>query len=40
MFEKAKVDILPVIDDRESKKLIGIVTQRDVLTVFKEKNKG
>ena len=40
VFEKAKVDILPVIDDKVSKKLIGIVTQRDVLTVFKEKDKG
>jgi Kef-type K+ transport system membrane component KefB len=40
LFEKAKVDLLPVIDDKESKKLLGVVTQRDVLTVFKEKNKG
>ena len=40
VFEKAKVDLLPVIDDKESKKLLGVVTQRDVLTVFKEKDKG
>lgn len=40
MFEKEKVDLLPVIDDKKSKKLLGIVTQRDVLTVFKEKDKG
>jgi len=37
MFEREKVDLLPVIDDKESKKLLGILTQRDVLTVFKEK---
>lgn len=40
MFEKEKVDLLPVIDDKESKKLLGVVTQRDVLAVFKEKDKG
>jgi Kef-type K+ transport system membrane component KefB/CBS domain-containing protein len=40
MFEREKVDLLPVIDDKESKKLLGIVTQRDVLAVFKEKDKG
>ena len=37
MFEREKIDLLPVIDDQETKHLIGILTQRDVLTVFKEK---
>ena len=37
MFEREKIDLLPVIDDKESKKLLGILTQRDVLAVFKEK---
>ena len=37
LFEREKVDILPVIDNWETKHLLGIVTQRDVLAVFKEK---
>lgn len=37
MFEKERVDLLPVIDDVKSKKLLGILIQKDVLTVFKEK---
>jgi len=36
MFEREKVDLLPVIDDRETRHLLGIVTQRDVLTIFRE----
>jgi Mg/Co/Ni transporter MgtE len=37
LFEREKVDILPVVDNWEKKHLLGIVTQRDVLAVFKEK---
>jgi len=37
MFERERIDLLPVIDDKESKKLLGILPQRDVLAVFKEK---
>ena len=37
LFEREKVDMLPVIDNKETKHLLGIVTQRDVLTAFKEK---
>jgi Kef-type K+ transport system membrane component KefB len=37
VFQQEKIDILPVIDDRAAKHLLGIVTQRDVLAVFKEK---
>jgi CBS domain-containing protein len=40
MFEKEKIDLLPVIDDQETKHLLGILTQRDVLAVFKEKKGG
>ena len=36
MFEREKVDLLPVIDDRETRHLLRIVTQRDVLTIFRE----
>jgi Kef-type K+ transport system membrane component KefB/CBS domain-containing protein len=39
IFEKEKIDLLPVIDDQKSKHLLGILTQRDVLAVFKEKVK-
>jgi Kef-type K+ transport system membrane component KefB/CBS domain-containing protein len=37
LFEREKVDILPVIDNKETNHLIGIVTQRDVLAAFKGK---
>ena len=37
LFQQEKIDLLPVIDDRTAKHLLGIVTQRDVLAVFKEK---
>ena len=37
LFEREKVDMLPVIDNKETKHLIGIVTQRDVLAAFKGK---
>lgn len=41
LFEKEKIDLLPVIDDPERKHLLGILTQRDVLTIFKgEKGLG
>ena len=41
LFEREKVDMLPVIDNKETKHLIGIVTQRDVLAAFKgKKSKG
>jgi len=36
MFEKEKIDLLPVIDDIKSKKLLGIITQRDLLAVFQK----
>ena len=37
MFQREKIDMLPVIDDSGAKHLLGIVTQRDVLAVFKER---
>ena len=41
LFSQEKVDMLPVIDNKETKHLIGIVTQRDVLAAFKKKkSKG
>ncbi len=39
LFELEKTDLLPVIDDRETKHLVGILTQRDVLAVFKGKKR-
>jgi Kef-type K+ transport system membrane component KefB/CBS domain-containing protein len=39
LFELEKTDLLPVIDDRETKHLMGILTQRDVLAVFKGKKR-
>jgi Kef-type K+ transport system membrane component KefB/predicted transcriptional regulator len=39
MFQYEKIDMLPVIDDTTAKHLLGIVTQRDVLAVFKEKKE-
>ena len=36
IFERKDVDLLPVTDDRETRHPLGIVTQRDVLTVFRE----
>ena len=39
LFQQEKIDLLPVIDDRTAKHLLGIVTQRDVLAVFKEKKE-
>ncbi len=39
LFEVEKIDLLPVIDDRETKHLLGILTQQDVLAVFKGKKR-
>ena len=39
LFEREKVDMLPVIDNKETNHLIGIVTQRDVLAAFKGKKR-
>jgi Kef-type K+ transport system membrane component KefB len=39
MFNRENIDILPVIDNPSAGHLVGILTQRDVLTVFKEKEK-
>jgi CIC family chloride channel protein len=35
LFDREKTDLLPVIDNQETKHLIGILTQRDLLTAFK-----
>jgi len=39
LFEVEKIDLLPVIDDQKTKHLIGVLTQRDVLAVFKRKKE-
>jgi Kef-type K+ transport system membrane component KefB/CBS domain-containing protein len=39
LFEVEKIDLLPVIDDQKTKHLIGVLTQRDVLAVFKGKKR-
>ena len=39
LFEVEKIDLLPVIDDQETKHLLGILTQQDVLAVFKGKKR-
>ncbi len=39
LFEGEKIDLLPVIDDQKTKHLLGILTQRDVLAVFKGKKR-
>ncbi len=36
IFKREIVYLLPVIDDQETRHLLGIVTQVDVLTIFKE----
>ena len=39
LFDGEKIDLLPVIDDQETKHLLGILTQQDVLAVFKGKKR-
>jgi len=36
-FRKTDVDFIPVVEDTESGKLMGMLTQRDVLAAFREK---
>ena len=39
LFDREKTDLLPVIDDQETIHLLGILTQRDLLTAFKGRKK-